>query len=49
MILNIFLLAKGTRSFTIKNEPNEIIPITQNSGFIICISDMPADFIASNS
>ena len=28
---------------------NESMPITQNRGFIICISDIPADFIASNS
>ena len=43
------LLAYGTRLFTMKNDPIEMMPITHIRGFIMRNSDIPADFIASNS
>lgn len=43
------LLAYGTRSLMMKKLPMEISPTTTSSGLMILGSDIPADFIASNS
>lgn len=49
MIIDICLYAYGTRLFTTKKLPIDMNTATMISGFMIRMSDMPADFIASNS
>ena len=48
-MLNTFLLAYGTRLLPMKKLPTEIRLTRIISGLVMRMSDMPADFMASNS